>query len=80
MQLKVKKTNPDGIIRLESGGEIKEILINEDFMHPERESVSICFRGKSSSGIIELRPHEIDKIQATVKGRMNLIKGIKKIR
>ena len=78
MQLKVKKENADGIVRLESSGEIKEILINEDILQPSKESVSICYRGKSSSGIIDLTPQELEGIYKTVKDRMHLVKGFKK--
>jgi len=79
MQLKVRKQNEDGIVRLESSGDIKEILINEDLLHPNDESISICYRGKSSSGIIDFTPAELDRIFQSVRGRMHLIKGMKKV-
>lgn len=78
MQLKVKKENKDGIVRLESSGNVKEILINENILHPDQESISICYRGKNSSGIIDFTPAEIDKIFESVKNRMHLIKGLKR--
>lgn len=80
MIIKIRKVNQDGIARMESSGEVKEIMINEDFLHPNKESISICFRGKSSSGIIDLTPAEIEKIYSSVKNRMHLIKGIKLIK
>lgn len=80
MIIKIRKVNQDGIARMESSGEVKEIMINEDFLHPNKESISICFRGKSSSGIIDLTPAEIEKIYLSVKNRMHLIKGIKLIK
>ena len=30
MQLKIRKENKDGVVRMETSGELKEILINED--------------------------------------------------
>ncbi len=78
MEVKVKKQNKDGIVRLESIGSVRDVRINEDFMHPEKESISICFRGKNSSGIVSLTPSEIENIYKAVKNKTHLIKGIKK--
>ncbi|PIN86256.1 hypothetical protein COV19_05600 [Candidatus Woesearchaeota archaeon CG10_big_fil_rev_8_21_14_0_10_44_13] len=78
MQLKVKKENKDGVVRLESSGIVKEIIVNENLLNPDEESVSICYRGKNSSGIIDFTPAEIDKIFESVKNRMHLIKGLKR--
>lgn len=80
MKARVKKQNADGIVRLETMGEIKEVIINEEFMHPENESISICFRGKNSSGIIDFTTEEFEKMMNTVKKRMHLIKGFKVIK
>ena len=77
MLVKVKKHNADGVVRLESSGEIKEVLINEDFLNPKNASVALCFKGKNSSGIIELTPAEVEDIYKTVRPRMNLLKGAK---
>jgi hypothetical protein len=78
MQIKVRKANQDGQVRLETNGEIKEVLINEDILHPDAESISICFRGKNSSGIIDLSPSELDQLFNTVRNRMHLIKGLQR--
>lgn len=77
MQIRVKKKNPDGLVRLETWGEIRDILINEDFLHPDKESVSVCFRGKSSSGIVDFSPKEIEHIYNISRKRTGLIKGVK---
>lgn len=68
MKIKIKKQNSDGIVKLESSGELKEIIMNEDFLNSKDESIALCFKGKSSSGIIELTKkefeilsHEVDK-------------------
>ena len=79
MKLKVRKINQDGIVRMESSGKVKEILINEDILHPDEESISVCFQGKSSSGIIDFTPAEIEKLYKSVKNRMHLIKGFKRL-
>lgn len=77
MKLKLRKLNADGMIRVETGGEIKEVLINEDILHPNNESISVCYQGKNSSGIIDFSPEEIEKLYSSVKKRMHLIKGFK---
>lgn len=79
MQIKVKKSNKDGVVRMETSGEVKEVLINEDILNPAKESISLCFRGKNSSGIVDLTPAEVEKLYNTVKGRMHLIKGLKRL-
>jgi len=77
MKIKTKKQNEDGIVKLETSGEIKEILINEDFMHPDDASIAVCFRGKSSSGILELTPKEIESIYEVIGKKLHLFKDIK---
>ena len=80
MKIRIKKTNKDGIVRLESSGEIKEILIKEDIIHPEKESVSICFKGANSSGILDLSIEEIQDLYDNLKNYTHLIKGLKKFK
>ncbi len=79
MIAKIKKNNSDGHVRLETSGDIQEVIINEEFLHPGDESISLCFRGKDSSGIIELKTSEFEKVYDTVKKRLHLIKGIKSL-
>jgi len=80
MRIRQKKQNRDGIMRVESRGDIKEVLINEDLVHPSTETISVCFRGKNSSGIIDFTGDEIEKLYNTVKQRIHLIKGVKTFR
>lgn len=77
MKIKTKKQNQDGIVRLETTGEIKEVIINEDFLNPNTASVAICFMGKNSSGIIEMTPEEIESLYKNVAPKMNLLKATK---
>ena len=79
MNIKIRKENQDGIVKIETSGNVKEIMINKDILHPEGESIAVCFRGKSSSGIVEFTPGEIERLYRSVKSRLHLIKGIKKI-
>ena len=77
MKLKIRKSNLDGNVRLETSGNIKEIMINEDFFNPKHESIAIGFKGKSSSGIIELSSEEVEVLYSEIKKKKHLIKGIK---
>ncbi|MBI2629281.1 hypothetical protein HYW74_04305 [Candidatus Pacearchaeota archaeon] len=77
MKLRVKKLHEKGILKMESYGDIKEILINEDLLHPEKEAISVCFRGANSSGILDLTPKEIEKIYNSIKSKKKLIKSVK---
>lgn len=80
MKAKIKKMNSDGIVKLETSGQIKEIRVNEDFLNPKDESVALCFKGKNSSGIIELTPKEIENIYSEVKKVRHLLGEVKIIK
>ena len=77
MNIKIKQFGSGGSFRLESNVEIKEVLINEDFLRPEHESIALGFKNKDSSGLIELTPREVDELVKAVDKKKHLIKGIK---
>lgn len=77
MHIRIRKKNKDGIVRMESSGTIREVLINEDFLNPQKEAISLCFRGRDSSGIIDLAPEEVEHLYKSVKQKLHLIRGIK---
>jgi hypothetical protein len=77
MNIKTKKANADGHVRLETSGELREILINEDFLNPKKAKISLCFKGKSSSGIVEITPKELEIINHKVSPGLDLMKGVK---
>lgn len=77
MKIKVKKQNQDGIVRLESSGEVKEIILNEDFLNPKNESIALCFKGKDSSGILELNLKEFELLKHEVEKKKQLFKDFK---
>jgi hypothetical protein len=80
MRVRVKKINQKNIVKMETFGEIKELLINEDLVNPDNESISVCFRGSNSSGIIDFKPSEIESIYQSVKTRIGLVKDAGKIK
>ncbi len=77
MRIKIRYVNDGGFVRLENFASLKEIMINEDFLHPENESIALCFRNKDSSGIIELTIGEFDKISQDVSKKQHRIKSVK---
>ncbi|MFA6022576.1 MAG: hypothetical protein WC781_00645 [Candidatus Pacearchaeota archaeon] len=79
MKAKIKKFNEDGVVRLETSGEIKEMMISQDIMAPGKDSVDVCFKGINSSGIISFKPEEIERLYNTLQKKNNLIKGFGKI-
>jgi hypothetical protein len=80
MNIKIKKAHKKGIIKLESGGEIKEVMIHSDMFDPKKGKISICFRGHNSSGIVELTEKEANDLYKTLGSKIGLIKEIKIIR
>jgi len=80
MIFKLRYNQKKGNIKLENNAEIKEVMINEDFLYPNHESIALGFRNEDSSGIIELTPIEIDKIVNAMNRKKHLIKGVKVIR
>jgi hypothetical protein len=80
MRVRVKKINQKNIVKMETFGEIKDLLIKEDLANPDNESISVCFRGGNSSGIIDFKPSEIESIYKSVKSRIGLVKDVGKIK
>jgi hypothetical protein len=74
MNTRTKKRIGDGVGRMEAGGEIKEILIQEDLMTPESARIQICFRGEGASGIVELTKEERSNVYSDVMNRAGLKK------
>ncbi|OYT35847.1 hypothetical protein B6U91_02365 [Candidatus Pacearchaeota archaeon ex4484_71] len=77
MEIRTKKRNADGIVRLETSGKLKEVIISENFLDAKNAKVSLCFRGKSSSGIVDLSFDEINSLFDKVMPNINILKGIK---
>ncbi len=77
MQLKMRKQNTDGEVRVETRGKVTEIRIREDFMSPNKETVELCFRGNNSSGIIMMNRKEFNTIAREVGMHTKLIKSVK---
>ena len=77
MRMKIRYANSGGFTRIENFVNIKEVMINEDFLHPENESIALGFRNKDSSGIIEFTTSEFEKLVRSVHKKKHLIKDLK---
>ena len=77
MEIKTKKQNADGFVKLETSGEVKEVLINEDFLHSNEASIAICFKGKNSSGIVEMTPKELESLYKEIHPKLHFLGDIK---
>lgn len=77
MKIRIKKRNKDGIVRLESSGVVKEVILNEDFLNPKNESIAICFKGKDSSGILEISQKEFDLLKEELDKKKAYFKDFK---
>ncbi len=80
MQIKVRKENSDGVVRLETKGEIREVLIQEDLRSSSKENIAVCFKGVHSSGIIEFTPSELEELYQSIQQKIHLIKEVKKFK
>ena len=80
MIIKTKKLHQGRVVRLETGGEIKEVMIHSDLFDSNKGKVSICFRGKRSAGIVELSEKEANDLYKTIGKKIGLIKEIKIIK
>lgn len=77
MDIKVKKKKFEKIARLETTGKIKEFIFKEDVLKSQDSSLLLCFRGKDSSGIIELSPEDIQRLYEEINHRKKLVSGAK---
>ena len=80
MEVRTKKLHEGRTIKMLTGGHIEEVMIHSDLHNPNKDKVSICFRGKKSSGIIELTADEANDLYRTLAKKINLIKDIKIIK
>jgi len=80
MIIKTKYKTRNGPRRVKNQVHIEEIILNENMISPKDEKFEIAFRNNSTSGLIEFRPDEMDRLIRTIKDKTNLIKGFKIIR
>ena len=77
MDIKLKRLSKGKVIKIKANNSIKEILISEDMMNPDKEKINICFRGNNNSGIIELNHSEAQRLVKSLTNKLKIIKDIK---
>ncbi|MDD5191954.1 MAG: hypothetical protein PHH54_04980 [Candidatus Nanoarchaeia archaeon] len=80
MIIKTKYKTGNGPRKVKNQVHIEEIMINEDMVNPKNEKFEIAFRNNSTSGLIEFRPDEIERLIKTIGDKAKLIKSVKIIR
>ncbi len=80
MHLKIKYPNNKGEIRIENEVEIREVMVREHILDPQKKRISIGFTNDYSSGLVEFSLAEFDKLMRSAKDKVHLIKGMKVIR
>ena len=73
MQIRLRIKNKDGIMRVENATKMQEVMVNEDMLHPEQESIALGFKNQDSSGIIEFTVSEFEEIYRAVKSKAHIL-------
>ena len=77
MRVRLKKQGILKNSKLESVSRIDEVFIKEDFSHPNKEVISLFFKGDNSSGIIDFTKEELEMLLNSLKNKKDLIKEFK---
>jgi len=78
MRLRVKKQTPAGFERIESISRIDNVVIEENLLAPEKETISIFFKGDDSSGILNITIKEFESLSNSIKPNIHLVNPAKK--
>lgn len=77
MNIKIKFPHDYGITRVENDVDIEEVFIKQDLLDSKNDRISIGFVNPTSSGIIELKKEEFNKLMKTIENKLDLVKGKK---
>lgn len=80
MRIRIKGRRRFGYQRIKSLSKIDDIMIKEDLLNPEKDRIFIYFRGKTSSGILDLNEEEAKRLIDTIKPILGLVKESQKIK
>ena len=80
MITKTKKIHMSRVARLETSGELREVIIKEDLLKPNEMSVLLCFKGKNGSGIVELSLDEVQTLSKEIEPKLAMMQNIKILR
>lgn len=80
MRIRVKEDRILGNNRIDAKTKIDNIGIKEDLLNPSGENIAIFFKGRDSSGIINLSRNEFESLEKSVRRKKRLIKTNRVIR
>ena len=74
MNIKIKFPHDHGITRVENDVDIEEVFIKQDILNSKNDKIAIGFVNATSSGIIELKKEEFNKLMSTIEDKLDLVK------
>lgn len=66
MRIRLKLTDDTGVKRINSENNIDNVVFEASVLDPESQDVSIFFKGRKSSGILNLNKEELRKIAGSI--------------
>jgi|GEM_PF-4849786 len=80
MRVQVKKQNSFGISRVDAPAKIENVVVHEDFMHPDGRYVALYFRGQDASGIMKFGYQEMQELIKSLQTQLKTVKKSKLIK
>ena len=80
MRIRIRKEGVIGAKRVDAKCEINDIIIKENLLNPEQESIAVFFKGHDSSGILNMNDREAEDLVSALSGSLRLVKKSKKIK
>ncbi|MDO8459763.1 MAG: hypothetical protein Q7S74_01510 [Nanoarchaeota archaeon] len=79
MRIRIKEKIFGGFKRIDSSSVIDNIELKKDLMTPEKGAIHIYFKGKHSSGILNLSEEEARKLVSSIKPLIDLVRVGKRL-
>ncbi|MBT4166039.1 hypothetical protein HOE04_03310 [archaeon] len=76
MEIRTKKLRGKTTVKMLTGGRVDQVRIHSDMYDADSDKVSICFRGRISSGIIQMTKEEASDLYRTL-GKTGFLKAKK---
>ena len=73
MRIRLKQIAGLGVKRSDSRNKIDNVVVKESLLDPSREVISIFFRGKESSGILDMTTSEFEMLINSIVPNVKLV-------
>lgn len=80
MRIQIRKKKAFGFAKTDANGKIDDIIVHEDFMHPDGRYVALYFKGENASGIVKLGHKEANELMMSLQSQLKLVKKSKILR